>query len=108
MAARSFRDRCYDVIRSIPKGRVMTYGDVAFAIGKPGAARAVGTAMRLNPDAPRTPCHRVVPSTGVLGEYSGPRGPVRKKELLRREGVSVRSNGRIANFEEVRWTPLRN
>ena len=86
----------------------MTYGDVAFAIGRPGAARAVGTAMRLNHDAPRTPCHRVVPSTGILGEYSGPRGPVRKKQLLRREGVTVRPDGRIADFQHVRWAPRRN
>jgi len=86
----------------------MTYGDVAFALGKPGAARAVGTAMRLNDDAPKTPCHRVVPSTGLLGEYSGPRGPVRKRELLRTEGVSVQVDGRIENFEKVRWTPFRN
>ena len=83
----------------------MTYGDVALAIGKPGAARAVGTAMRLNPDAPVTPCHRVVPSNGAIGNYSGKLGIAAKVALLRKEGVPV-ANGRIRQFDRVRWRPV--
>lgn len=100
-----FSEACYQLVRRIPVGRVATYGDVAVAIGRPGAARAVGTAMRLNGDAPRTPCHRVVPSTGEIGNYSGRRGPQDKIALLRKEGVSV-ANGRVVDFERVRWRPL--
>ncbi len=99
-----FRERCYELIRQIPQGRVMTYGDVALCIGKPGAARAVGTAMRLNPDAPTTPCHRVVASSGVIGNYSGKRGVAGKIALLRKEGVPI-SEGRVREFDRVRWRP---
>lgn len=99
-----FRERCYELIRKIPAGRVMTYGDVALAIGKPGAARAVGTAMRLNPDAPRTPCHRVVASSGEIGNYSGARGVAGKIALLKKEGVPI-ANRRIQEFDRIRWRP---
>lgn len=97
-----FFDRCYEVVRLVPRGRVMTYADVAFAAGRPGAARAVGTAMRLNPDIPATPCHRIVPSDGRVGKYSGPEGVARKVRLLQREGVEVRK-GRIVDFGRRRW-----
>jgi O-6-methylguanine DNA methyltransferase len=100
-----FRERCYAFIKLIPPGRVMTYGDVALAIGKPGAARAVGTAMRLNPDAPKTPCHRVVPSNGSIGNYSGSLGIAGKVALLKKEGVPI-ANGRVQEFERVRWRPF--
>jgi methylated-DNA-[protein]-cysteine S-methyltransferase len=99
-----FRERCYALIRKIPEGKLMTYGDIALAIGKPGAARAVGTAMRLNPDAPKTPCHRVVPSTGEVGNYSGSTGVAGKIALLRKEGIRV-VNGRVKDFHLVRWRP---
>lgn len=69
----------------IPRGSVMTYKQLAAAIGHPGAARAVGTALSRNPCAPRIPCHRVIASDGSLGGYSGPGGLRRKKELLERE-----------------------
>ena len=67
----SFTEKVYEFIRTIPKGKVMTYGDVAAAVGSPKAARAVGMAMRNNPDAPKTPCHRVVASDGTMHGYSG-------------------------------------
>lgn len=69
----------------IPRGAVITYSQLAAAIGHPGSARAVGTALGRNPCAPRIPCHRVIASDGTLGGYSGPGGVRRKKELLERE-----------------------
>lgn len=105
MGTPEFYEACYRILRSVPAGRVTTYGDLARALGRPGAARAVGNAMRLNRDAPRTPCHRVVPSDGRVGNYSGPYGVVRKVQLLRLEGVRMQKDGRIANFEAVRWRP---
>lgn len=89
-----FSERVYAVVRKIPAGRVMTYGQVAAAAGYPGAARAVGTAMAHNPHSfldkqcPATvPCHRVVAAGGRLGGFTG--GVQKKIVLLRREGVVV-------------------
>ena len=56
----------------IPRGEVRTYTQIAAAIGRPNATRAVANACGANPDAPRVPCHRVVRSDGGLGGYSGP------------------------------------
>ena len=72
-------------VRRIPRGRVRTYGEIARALGRPGAARAVGNAVAANPVALLIPCHRVVPAGGGLGQYSGG-GPQVKERLLRLEG----------------------
>jgi O-6-methylguanine DNA methyltransferase len=74
-----------DLLRTIPPGRTMTYGEVARALGKPGAARAVGNACAKNPAIIVVPCHRVVPSSGGLGNYSGAGGVATKAKLLARE-----------------------
>lgn len=98
----SFTDRVYDLCRRVPAGKVTTYADLAAAAGSPGAARAVGNAMRNNPDVPRTPCHRVVASDGRLHGYLG--GLEKKAALLRKEGVDVTGAGdrlRIASGQNV-------
>jgi len=69
----------------IPKGQVRTYGQLAKAIGKPRASRAVGSALAINPLAPLIPCHRVIRSDGRLGGYSGRGGIKRKKKMLEKE-----------------------
>src|SRR3954452_7710445 len=74
------------VVRRIPVGRVATYGDVAEAAGRPGAARAVGNIMRQC-GRPDIPCHRVVAAAGKLGGYGG--NPELKRALLRAEGLHV-------------------
>ena len=74
-----------DAVRTIPKGETRSYGEVAKAIGYPGAARAVGTVMKNNYD-PTVPCHRVIRSDGKIGEYNRG-GPAKKHALLRAEGV---------------------
>ena len=79
-----FQQKVYRAILKIPKGRVWTYGLVARKIGSPAAARAVGTALAKNQDAPLIPCHRVVGQRG-MGWYSGPGGMERKMELLKKE-----------------------
>ena len=69
----------------IPEGEVRSYGWIAERIGRPGAARAVGSALAKNPYAPQVPCHRVIRSDGKIGKYSG-RGGVRMKiKLLEQE-----------------------
>ncbi len=80
-----FAGRVRDAVRQIPKGETRSYGEVARAIGYPGAARAVGTVMKNNYD-PTVPCHRVVRADGKLGKYN--RGGERaKKRLLEKEGA---------------------
>jgi methylated-DNA-[protein]-cysteine S-methyltransferase len=80
----TFAVKVYAVVSKIPKGKVMTYGEVAKAAGKPGAARAVGMFMANNYN-PKVPCHRVVRSDGKIGNYNRG-GQDRKSEILREEG----------------------
>lgn len=83
----TFRDRVYEILRNVPKGNVVTYGQLAKLAGRPNAARAVGSFMRTNPDAPHTPCHRVVAANGSLTGYSAPGGVRKKKQMLLTEGI---------------------
>ena len=83
----SFKEKIYEFTRKIPKGKVATYGQLARLAGKPRATRAVGGFMRTNPDAPRTPCHRVVAKDGSLTGYSLGEGITTKKDMLEKEGV---------------------
>ncbi len=80
----SFADRVRAVVRAIPPGHTMSYGQVAAAAGSPGAARAVGTIMSRNYD-PTIPCHRVIRANGTPGAYN--RGARKKKKLLQQEGA---------------------
>lgn len=88
--ASSFTEKIYALARKIPKGKVATYGQLAKLAGSSGAARAVGGAMRCNPDIPKTPCHRVVASDGSLTGYSAGQGISTKRKMLIDEGVSFR------------------
>ena len=82
-----FKNKVYEITKNIPAGKVATYGQVAALAGSPKAARAVGNAMKTNPNAPVVPCHRVVASDGRLTGYSGEGGIKQKKEMLIKEGV---------------------
>jgi methylated-DNA-[protein]-cysteine S-methyltransferase len=66
---KSFSDKVRDIVRKIPKGKTMTYKEVAARAGNPKAARAVGAVMRTNYD-PSIPCHRVIASDGSMGGYN--------------------------------------
>lgn len=85
----SFAERVIRVVKNIPKGSVMSYGDVAAAAGRPGAARAVGNVMMRNKDK-NIPCHRVILSSGKAGGYNGLLGKSggEKERLLRKEGYN--------------------
>ena len=85
----TFVEQCWVLCARIPAGKVATYGDIANALGKPGAARAVGRAMATNPFAPDVPCHRVVAGDGRLTGYSADGGVDTKADMLRAEGVAV-------------------
>lgn len=81
----AFQRRVWDELAKIPYGQTRSYGDIAAAIGRPGASRAVGQANHQNPVAPMIPCHRVITSTGTLGGYGG--GMDLKRLLLEHEGA---------------------
>ncbi len=78
----NFQCRVLKACRAIPYGETRTYGQLAKAAGRPGAARAVGSVMSGNRVPLIVPCHRVVPSSGGLGGFSAPQGVKMKRRLL--------------------------
>ena len=82
-----FQLKVWNYLKKIPKGEIRTYCEVAKAIKRPKAVRAVANAIGKNPNAPKIPCHRVIRSDGKLGGYSGPGGIKTKKKLLKSEGI---------------------
>jgi methylated-DNA-protein-cysteine methyltransferase-like protein len=91
----NFFDRVYEVVRAVPAGTVMTYGEVARALGSTRGARAVGWALRAlrGREADRTPWHRVVGAGGRISPRAGA-GPLLQRRRLQAEGVRFR-NGRV-------------
>lgn len=79
----NFTERVQKVVKSIPKGKTLSYGQVAAAAGSPGAARAVGSIMKNNYDK-SVPCHRVIKADGSIGEYNRG-GQEMKRKLLEAE-----------------------
>ena len=84
-----FQIKVWKTLKKIKKGEVKTYKEVAMAINRPKAARAVANACAKNPYAPEVPCHRVIRSDGTLGGFSSPGGTKTKKKMLKREGFSL-------------------
>jgi methylated-DNA-[protein]-cysteine S-methyltransferase len=82
-----FRRRVYAATREIGPGQTATYGEIARAIGTPGAARAVGAALGQNPYPIVVPCHRVLAADGSLHGFSAPGGIMTKRRLLEIEGA---------------------
>lgn len=86
---RPFNERCYELLKLIPKGKVTTYAEIARALNSK-ACRAVGTAMAKNQHLIDIPCHRVVRSDGSVGQYA--RGTQQKIDLLQKEGVRIKND----------------
>ena len=91
-----FQRSVWEVLRRIPPGRTLSYGEVARELGKPGAVRAVGQACGANPIPLLVPCHRVLAANRRIGGFSG--GLEWKRKLLARERISL---------EEPATLPLR-
>lgn len=85
MKQSTFKEQVHSVVRRIPKGKTMTYGEVAALAGSVGASRAVGTILSKNYD-PAIPCHRVIRSDGKIGNYNRG-GQQAKFALLKNEGA---------------------
>ncbi|MFL2883201.1 MAG: methylated-DNA--[protein]-cysteine S-methyltransferase [Pelagibacteraceae bacterium] len=81
--------KVWNYLKKIPLGEVRTYKQVAKAVGRPLAVRAVANAIGKNPFPIKIPCHRVIRSNGKLGGYSGPGGFKKKKLLLKKEGIKL-------------------
>lgn len=96
LSGTNFQIQVWQALLSIPEGQVTTYGGLAQAIGRPGAARAVGQAVGRNPVAWLIPCHRVIQASGALGGYRW--DAVRKQAMLAREwaGTSAGEAARTA------------
>ncbi|WP_079575506.1 methylated-DNA--[protein]-cysteine S-methyltransferase [Krasilnikoviella flava] len=85
----AFDRRVYHVVRMIPPGATLTYGEVAARLGAPGAAQAVGQALGRNPFPPIVPCHRVLAAGKQVGGFSARGGRRTKLRMLEREGVHL-------------------
>lgn len=84
--------------RQIPVGQTRTYGEIATALGEPGAARAVGRAEGHNPFAPIVPCHRVMGAGGAPTGFSAPGGIETKRQLLL---IEARAAGQLAGDQQA-------
>lgn len=86
---KNFFENVYELVKKVPKGKVVTYGEIAREIGNKRMARQVGWALHVNPEPGVIPCHRVVNRFGELSSAFAFGGVNRQAELLRAEGVEV-------------------
>ena len=88
-------EKIYEVVKSIPKGKVATYGQVALLAGNPRWARVVGYALHVNPEPGIIPCHRVVNREGRVAPGFAFGGEGVQRQLLESEGIVFETDGRI-------------
>lgn len=89
------RDKVFEVVKTVPKGKVMTYGQLAAAAGYPGCARAVGHILHTNDTPIIVPCHRIVFSDGSLSPAFVFGGTNVQREWLETEGVTFTRCGKV-------------
>ncbi len=100
----SFFKKVYKVVKTIPHGRVTTYGLIAKYLATPKSARMVGFALNASHKYSDIPAHRVVNRNGILTGKNHFPGSLLMQELLENEGVKIIDN-RIKNFNDVLWDP---
>lgn len=88
-------EKIYEVVKTIPKGKVATYGQVALLAGNPRWARVVGYALHVNPDPGTVPCHRVVNREGKVAPGFAFGGDDVQRQLLEAEGIVFEPSGKI-------------
>ena len=100
----SFNQKCYELLKLIPEGKVTTYSEIAKALNTK-AWRAVGSAMAKNANLFVVPCHRVVRSDGSIGQYA--LGADKKAALLLSEGIEL-ANGKVKQLDKVMYRFVAN
>ena len=95
MAKQNTFERIYEIVKSIPCGKVATYGHVALLAGNPRLARVVGYALHNNPNPSEIPCHRVVNREGKVAPGFAFGGEGVQRQLLESEGIVFETDGRI-------------
>ena len=93
--------KVFDYLRSVPRGKVVTYGQIAARFGNAKLARAVGNALHRNPDGEKYPCYKVVSAGGALSERYAFGGKQAQQRRLERDGISV-VNGRV-DLSRYQW-----
>jgi methylated-DNA-protein-cysteine methyltransferase related protein len=97
-------DKVYEIVRRIPYGRVMTYGQIAALLGVPRAARAVGWALHAAPTEPPVPCQRVVNRFGGLAAGYGWGGQLAHRLELEAEAVEIKEDFTV-DLQKYQWWP---
>lgn len=98
----NFFEQVYEIVKQIPKGSVATYGQIAFLMGRPHAAKFVGFALHTNPQPLVVPCHRVVNRQGYLAKAFVFGGINQQKILLEQEGVKVNQTNCV-DLQKYQW-----
>ena len=102
----SFFSKVYEVVRSVPEGKVTTYGAIAKYLGSPQSSRMVGWAMNAAHSHPDIPAHRVVNRVGMLTGKHHFAGTHLMQQLLESEGVLVQQD-QVVHFKEHFWDPTK-
>ena len=89
------KNKVYELVKSIPEGKVMTYGQIAEALDNKHLARVVGNILHNNPDPANIPCHRVVNARGEVAAHYAFGGADAQRTRLEAEGIVFDENGRI-------------
>ena len=100
----NFYEAVYVLVRQIPRGRVMTYGQIATLLGQPRAARAVGYAMRASGRHDDVPWQRVINSQGRISAKDDVHRPILQRVLLEAEGIQFDATDRC-DLKRLRWEP---
>lgn len=99
------KQKVYEFLRTIPKGKVVTYGQIAQYLGNKGLARVVGNILHGNPQPDVYPCFKVVNAQGRLAEHFGCGGLQEQKRRLEADGIRV-TDGRV-DLKKYQWRPER-
>lgn len=101
------KEKVYAFLRTVPAGKVVTYGQIAAHLGNPRLARFVGNALHHNPAPETIPCHRVVDRNGRVAAHFAFGGGAAQRRLLESEGIVFESDGRV-DLRRYGWEGKKN
>ncbi len=97
------QQKIYNYLTKIPKGKVVTYKQIAEYLGNEKLARVVGNILHVNPNPEKYPCYKVVNGKGKLAEHFGYGGKEKQKEMLEKDGIEV--NNYTVDLKEYQYNP---